>query len=434
MVSSNYISPESYKQWAGVVAKTFPDLDILYKTYLIDHNNRYAVSRYWTGWTLEELGEKEKGTFVVGGFIDDDSWITNYYCQRGIELSQIDINSIQEITPFVDDRDIFEEVSKAAGLFKTSEIWKETFDFPADQIDEHIESFIQNHQRIKELLIELKEDYVIDTTLEQELVSKFKFDVEESWRKTSILRNLMQKYGKYEHHPDAQAPDDLNAFGFNLFHPKEAFITQNRIHYQGMGQQLGRSLGMSDDKRLIELFIEYLPAVETKLYQLEETISHNLNRLRANGSNPILIYSRVHIAKLNQSKYYKPKWRIDLHELKDIDIFGGTFDGAPILNVRGLGEQNILLLDLNRIAKLVQYRVERGSEYPLSIIISPIDEKMANKFISEQNSLLVDKDSGNRIEKEKAIRDLLQKVHLRILEKFTLEEINSNEGLKIKLI
>lgn len=434
LVSSNFISPESYKQWAGVVAKNFPDLEILYKTYQIDDNSRYVVSRDWMSWKLQELEENEKGTFVVGGFIDDDSWITNYYCQRGIELSQIDINSIQEITPSVDDRDIFEEVSKAAELFKTSEIWKETFDFPAGQIDEHIESFIQNHQRIKELLIKLKEDYIIGATIEQGLVLKFKFDVEESWRKTSILRNLMQKYGKYDHHPDAQAPDDLNAFGFSLFHPKKAFISQNRIHYQGAGTQLGRSLGMSDDKRLIELFIEYLPTIETKLDQLEETICHNLNRLRANGSNPILFYSRVHIDRLNQSKYYKPKWKIDLHELKDIDIFSGTFDGAPILNVRGLGEQNILLLDLNRIAKLVQYRVKMGSEYPLSIIISPIDEKMADKLISEQPSLLVDKDSGNRIEREKAIRDLLQEVHLQILEKFTLEEINSNEGLKIQLI
>jgi hypothetical protein len=48
LVSSDKLLPESYKQWSNVIAQAFPDLAILYRTYLIDHNSRYSVSRDWT--------------------------------------------------------------------------------------------------------------------------------------------------------------------------------------------------------------------------------------------------------------------------------------------------------------------------------------------------------------------------------------------------
>jgi hypothetical protein len=433
LVSSNRLMPETYKQWEEVVAQTFADLAILYKTYLIDKNSRYIVSRDWISWKLQEQEENEKGTFIVGGLIDSDSWITNYYCRRGIELSQIDIDRMQKIIPSIDDRDIFDEVSKVAESFKNSENWKKTFDFPADQIDERIKPFIQIHQRISNHLREMIEDHLIGAPLDPGLILNFKLRVTESWDKTSIIRNLIKRYGKYEERPDVQAPDYLEAFGFNYLHPKAAFINQKRIHYLDMGAQFGRSLGTSDDTRLSELFIKYLPTNETNLDRLEDVIYRNLKSLRARGSNPILIHSRVHIHDIKKSKYYKPEWKIDFHELKDIDGFNGTFDGAAIIDVRGLGDHNLLLVDFSRCAKLVQYRVEKGSEYPLSITIVPIEEKAADKLINEQPNLLVDKDTGDKIEKEKAIRDLLQKVHLQIWEICRLEEINLNEGFRIQI-
>ncbi len=63
LVSSDRLLPESYKEWADVVAKAFPDLEILYKTYLIDHNSSYVISRDWTSWELQEAEEKGKGYF-----------------------------------------------------------------------------------------------------------------------------------------------------------------------------------------------------------------------------------------------------------------------------------------------------------------------------------------------------------------------------------
>ena len=200
-----------------------------------------------------------------------------------------------------------------------------------------------------------------------------------------------------------------------------------------MGAQLGRSLGMSDDTRLSKLLIRNLPIIETNFDRLEETIYYYLNNLRAKGSNPILIYSRVHIHGIKKSKYYIPEWKIDSHELKNIDRFSGTFDGAPIIDFRGLVDQDILLIDFSHFAKLVQYRVDKEGEYPLSITIAPIDEKAADKLIMDQPNLLIDKDSGDKIEKENAIRDLLQRVHLQIWESCRLEDLNLNYGVRIQL-
>lgn len=240
-------------------------------------------------------------------------------------------------------------------------------------------------------------------------------------------------YGKYEERPDDKVPDELEAFGFNRMHPKAAFINQDKIHYRDMGEQLGRFLGRSEDKCLCEWFIKYLPMTETNIDLLENTIYNNLNKLREKKSNPILIYNKRHIHLLNKSKYYKPKWKIDFHELKDIDRFNGTFDGIAIIDVRELSNQDILLIDFSHFAKLVQYRVEKESEYPLSITIEQIDENAADKLIIDQPSFLIDKDEDKKTEKETVIRDLRQRVHLQIWETFGLEDINLNEGVRIRI-
>jgi hypothetical protein len=433
LVSSNRLLPESYKEWADVVAIAFPDLEILYKTYLIDHNNRYIISRDWTSWELQEAEEKEKGTFVVGGLIKNDSWITKYYCQHGIELSQININSIPKIIPCINQRDILDEVSNVAETFRASEMWKKTFNFSADQLDDRINSFIQIHRNISEFLKEIEDEAVIEAPIDPGLISDFKSKVISSWDKTSNLRNLMKKFGKYEERPEAHIPDNFEAFGLDRLDPKAVFIKQNKTHFIDWGEGLGRALGTNEDARLIKLIMNSLPMVKTNLDRLDDTIYHNLNSLRANGSNPILLYNRVHIHGINKSKYYKPAWKVDIHELKDIEGFNGTFDGAAIINIGEHCTQNILLVDFCYFAKLVQYRFDKGSEYPLSITIEPMDEKKADKLLTNQPDLLIDKDSGEKIEREKAIRNLLQKVHLQIWQKFRLEDIDPIRGLRIEL-
>jgi len=432
LVNSNKLSPENYKNFAAVVAQAFPNLETLYKIYSINSSND-KVSRFWTSWRLQELDEEEKGKSFVGGHIEDDSWITRYYCQRGIELSPMSCNSMPKIMPIYSERDIFTEVSKDAETFRTSETWKKTFDFPVDQIGSRINAFVEIHRNISELKKEIEEDEIIHATIDSGLVSEFKLKVMETWEKTQILRSLMIKFGKYEERPDDPTPEDAEAFGFNILEPKAAFIKQNKIHFLGWGEEHGRRLGMSEDARLSEVIIKSLPLAKTNLDRLDDTIYHNLNNLRANGSNPIILYSRVNIRNLNKSKRYKPEWRIDDHEFKDIDGFNGTFDGAAIFSIRELGDQNILMLDFSYFAKLVQYRFEKGSDYPLSITIEPMDETKADKLLTNQPDLLIDKNSGNKIERETAVRNLFQKVHLQILEKSRLEDINPNCGIRIEL-
>ena len=345
----------------------------------------------------------------------------------------MDIDDTQKIIPSVNERDIFDEVTIVAETFRTSETLKKTFDFPADQIDARINTFVQIHRSISERLKEIEEDAVINESIDLELISEFKLRAIDSWNNSSTIKKLIKKIDKYEERPDVNIPDDLEAFGFNHLGPKAAFINQNKIHFNDLGEGLGRNLGMSEDIRLSELLIESLPTVKTNEVKLDDTIYQNLNNLRAGASNPILLCSRLNITKINKSRHYKPARNADTHELKDIDGFNGTFDGAAIINIMKLGDQNILLLDLNHFPKLVQYRFEKGSEYPLSITIEPMDEKTADKLLTDQPALLIDKGSGEKIEREKAIRDLLQKVHLQIWEKSRIEEMNSIRGVRIQL-
>jgi hypothetical protein len=116
-----------------------------------------------------------------------------------------------------------------------------------------------------------------------------------------------------------------------------------------------------------------------------------------------------------------------------INEFIGIFDQALVFNLRELGDQGILILDLNGLGKLVQYRFKKDSEYPLSITIVPVDKNAAEHLLLDNQDHYFDKESGEKLEKEKAIRNLMQKVHLQVWLRNKLEIMDATSGVRIKI-
>jgi hypothetical protein len=184
----------------------------------------------------------------------------------------------------------------------------------------------------------------------------------------------------------------------------------------------------------IESIIKVLPSVDADLNKLENTIYEKLRELRENGFNPIVICSQKNLRDtLLRSKNFTHSWNLTLERDIGINEFIGIFDHALVFNLRELEDQGILILDLNSFGKLVQYRFKKDSEYPLSITIIPVDKNAAEHLLLENQGHYFDEESGEKLEKEKAVRNLMQKVHLQVWLRNKLEIINATSGVRIKI-
>jgi hypothetical protein len=434
LLDSNKLSPENYRKWADVVAKAFPGVEILYKTYAIDSFSRNTISRTWGNWDMEESESSQKGELVISDFIESHSWITKYYCQRGIELSPLRAENQSKLLPTDNSKHILDSVTKIVEILKSSQTWKKTFNFPLDRLDERSNNFIELHQLMHEMQKNADEEVVISSSLDPEIIAQFRAKIVRSWKDSSVIRALIKRSNNYEERPDYPIPSDLDAFGLNLLEPKAAFIKQDKIHFLSWAEDHGVSLGKGEDVRLINSLIKVLPSFDTDLDQIENTIYKKLGELREKGFDPIIICNQSELrATLFKSKNFIHSWNLESEKEIGINEFIGILDQALVFNLRELEDQGILIIDLNRLGKLVQYRYEKKSDYPLSITITPIDENAAEHLLLDNPDNYIDEDTGGRLENKKAIRNLMQKVHLQVLMRNKLEIMDVTSGARIKI-
>ena len=438
LLDTNEISPEEYRTWANIVAKAFPDVEILYRTYTIDSFNHNKISKKirssWESWDLQEQEPLQRGALVVSGPVRNDSWIAKYYCQRGIELSSLRLGGSPEILPTNNSERILNSVSKIVETLKLSQMWRKTFNFPINTLDDRSNNFIELHQLMHEMQKNADEDEIINSSLDPEIMAQFKLKFVRSWEEASIIRTLVKRYNNYEACPNCHISSDSKVFGINYLVPKAAFIKQSRIYFSNYPEDLGAQLGKGEDIRLIELLISIIPCVDTSFDELEDTIHQKLGEFRKRGLDPILICNQIKFRNsLIKSKNFTYSRNLTNEKMIDIDGFIGILDQAPAFDLRELGDQNILILDLNCLGKLVQYRFKEVDEYPLSITIEAVDRNAAEQLLLNNQDHYLDEESGEKLEKENAIRNLMQKVHLQVWLRNKLEILDTTSGVAIRI-
>jgi len=438
LLDTNKISPEEYRTWANIVAKAFPDIEILYRTFTIDSFSYNKISRKirssWENWDLQEQEPSQRGALVVSGPIRIDSWIAKYYCQRGIELSSLRLGGSPEILPTNNSESILDSVSKIVETLKLSQMWRKTFNFPTNRLDDRSNNFIELHQLMNEMQKNADEDAIINSPLDPEIMAQFKSKFVRSWEEASVIRTLAKRYNNYEACPNCHISGDSKVFGINCLVPKAAFIKQNRIYFSNYPEDLGVELGKGEDVRLIELLISIIPCVDTSFDKLEDTIHQNLGEFRKRGQDPIIICNQIKFrSSLIKSKNFTYSWNLTNEKVIDIKGFIGILDQAPAFDLRELGDQDVLILDFNCLGKLVQYRFKEIDEYPLSITIEAVDRNAAEQLLLNNQDHYFDEESGEKLEKENAIRNLMQKVHLQVWLRNKLEILDATSGVIIRI-
>ncbi|MCK9405522.1 MAG: hypothetical protein M0Q47_03795 [Methanothrix sp.] len=279
------------------------------------------------------------------------------------------------------------------------------------------------------------EDAIINSPLDPEIIAQFKSKIAHSWEDASVIRTLAKRYNSYEECPDCDIPSDSNGFGVNLHVSKAAFIKQNRIYFANYAEDLGSQLAKGEDVRLINSLINCLPCLDTNINTLESTIYQKLEDFRERGLDPIILLNQYEFrSSLLKSRNFTYSWNLAIENKNRIDEFVGIIDQALVFNITDLKDLGILIVDLSSIGKLIQYRYDNESEYPLSIGITPIDKDAAEHLYANDSRKCVDPKTRNELEKDKVIRNLMQKVHLLVLLRNKLEIMDATSGIRIKII
>lgn len=328
LLDMNRISPEEYRTWADVAAKAFPDIEILYKTYVIDSFSWNKIKSTWDSWALQESATSQRGALVVSDFVRT-TWIAKYYCQRGIELSSIRADTTPKISPTDNSKFILDSVSKIVETLKSSQIWRKTFNFPIEKIDDRSNNFIELHQLMNDMQRNADEEAIINSPLDPEIMNQFRSKIVMSWDSSSVIRALAKRYNNYKDCRDCHIPDDSDVFGLNLLEPKAAFIKQNIIYFSNWAEDHGVSLGKDEDVRLIKSLIDVLPYIDVNLDNLENTIHQKLEEFRKRGLDPIIICNQNKFrASLLKSKNFIYSWNLPIEKDTGINEFIGLFDQA----------------------------------------------------------------------------------------------------------
>ncbi len=272
------------------------------------------------------------------------------------------------------------------------------------------------------------EDAIINSSLDPEIIAQFRSKIAHSWEDSSVIRTLAKRYHNYEACHDCYIPSDSNGFGMNILVSKAAFIKQDKIYFANYAEDLGVQLGKGEDVRLIKSLIDRLPCLDANINTLENTIYQKLEEFRERGLDPIILCNQNKFrSSLLKSKKFTYSWNLAIENEIGINEFVGIIDRALVFNIKELEDLGILILDLSSIGKLIQYRYDKESEYPLNISIMPIDKDAA------EDLLAIDQETGEKLEREEAIRNLMQKVHLKVLLRNKFEIMDATSGVRIKI-
>jgi hypothetical protein len=435
LMDSNKFSPEDYRKWADIVAEAFKDIETLYKTYVIDSFSQNKIIRIWSSWDLQESELMQRGALVISDFDKSRSWIAKYYCQRGIELSSSRVNISPEILPTNNSKYIVDYVSGIVNSLNSSSIWTKTFNFPIDKLENRSNNFIELHQLMYERQKNADEEAIINSPLDAEIITQFKSKLVSSWKESSVIRALIKRSNNYQERSDFSIPSDSNIIGQNLLEPKAAFIKQDKIIFSSWAEDHGVSLSASEDTQLIKTLIRVIPTIDIELSKLESIIYEKLGEFQEKGLDPIVLCNQSKLrGTLFRSKNFTYSWNMTNEKEIGINEFIGTLDRALVFNIREIEDMDILIVDFNSLSELIQYRYKEESEYPLSITITSIDKNAAERLLVDNQDHYIDQETGERLEKEKAVRNLMLRVHLQVFLRYKLDIMDASSGVRVRIL
>ncbi|MFZ5517689.1 MAG: hypothetical protein ACOY90_13665, partial [Candidatus Zhuqueibacterota bacterium] len=418
------------------------ELTNLYSTAISEDRN------YGFNWRNFELDEPPEGKTYTP--ISSDSWLPWYYCIKGISIGKFPDNfdKIQESKSFSEFR--YERIEhictqikenlyqwaeiiavKKANKISGNEIRSSETD--KTDIENRIDQFLSFNKKLLERHDLLKENKLIEKELSKIKIEDFKSNFKNSWENNCIGHYILSSYSNYEEIPYNGEKLKSEWFGFNQLDVKGAFV-DNDDSFSGWGQAYGQGIGNYENVRIFSELFKYASVHKDINNNLEnppilESILELIDLFKKkNEFSPNIIFiphEWSYHKKLANSHLFIPNWKMSPKPKFREQI--GLLENTPIF-LSYEYENTIGVFNLKNYCNMKQFISDKFFNKKFDMFIKSVTKEMAIEFIKTNVELKKDKD-GTLLSDEDATRNLLQKVHIKIIENFELNIINKEAGV-----
>ncbi|MBD3227581.1 MAG: hypothetical protein GF329_05270 [Candidatus Lokiarchaeota archaeon] len=410
-----------------------------------------AMSEDWKQifhWGNLELDKPPAGKVYTP--LSPDSWLPWYYCVKGISIGKFpeSLDKIQDSNSFSEFNyertenicnQIKENIDQWAEIIAVKKAKKisdnEITSSEIDKVDinNRVNQFLSFNKKLLKRHDLLKENKLIEKELSERKIENFKRNFKKSWENNCIGYYILSNYSNYEE--IAYNGEKLKSewFGFNQLDVKGAFVDSDDS-YSGWGQAYGHGVSNYENVRIFSELFKHASAHKdiNNNFENPPIIESVLDLIdlfeKKNDFSPNIIFiphEWSYRKELSNSKSFTPNWQMSPKPQFRDQI--GILNNIPIF-ISYECENMVGVFNLKNYCIMKQFINDKFFDKRFDLFIKSVTKEMAIDFIKTNVEFKKDKD-GNLLSDEDAIRNLLQKVHIKIIENFDLNILNKEAGV-----
>lgn len=433
--NSGFLTIEDFKKWN----EKFAISSSIQDTWVLYLKARSRSEERGFDWEFWELSEHPEGQIAT---IDFDRYLRLLCCIRFLKLLKGMTKADRQAVKLKPSPQILELAENNDSPFlKTLKEIEDGADKWIPVLErnglEQVPTFLGILRKTVEAQEEVDTVSLITASLDEGLVERFKKDFIDEWKKDAHVRRMIESLGGYKYVPKQQ--DNKIFFGINILDRKDVYVSESRIYKEDWGKQHGRATANGENNHILEKIINF----STNVNDDGIPTGHLLNglddasiRLLKSKYEPIVL-----VLNSWQSLYAiqaSPSFEEKRGQLENTEL-AGYFKRMPVYNMHYSGEPVVIIIDLKRFGIWEQYRPKHqfpdeediSKEFAFHIKIVTLD--IANDLIEKQKGFLVDKEGMER-NREEVLRELQQRVQLRIIEQFEYKLLDKRASRKIVVI
>lgn len=327
-----------------------------------------------------------------------------------------------------------EELKEQKNALKVLKI---SSDYIDDVFDAHLLPFLKSLEVAAKTRLKTLEK---SQEISKDKIQAFKEDLLVGFAEMPAIREIFAFYKLYKEKDEEQS-NNITPFGINEFSKRGAFFEEWPVYYYNHGRELGRSILIGENLKLVSTLINYCE--EVKVEHLVE-ILHKFKDL----SKVAILLVNVSMQNLidgqrliDDSDQFKSKWKAGVPQL-NIKLFDGWLTVkdqlVPVFQIycKGIGDK-IITLDISKVGYLSQYLFledspnEQGQRRSLlSVTVEDFSRKQEfmQSFLENSSTQLAN--LGSEDDKKEY---LSERVLIKAVEKFRFSKSSDFQGYVIKV-
>lgn len=451
-ISNKKISKETFLLFYQIIENSCEDviqLTNLYSDAINKSNKRLFL---WENLELQAPPEDETYTPL-----SSDLWLPWYYCVKGISYGKYpkNIEAIKQSDTFKEFRfkiiyDICENIRKDYYMWKDiininlpvsdqkkNSIQKQTI--KQEQFNKQIDEFLEFNQLLLMRFDKTNEEKKIAKKLSQNKIQEFTKQFIKIWHQGATPRLLVKKYSTYKEIQTKDEHFNEGWFGYNVVDEKGAYIEGDE-HYFGWANSYANGFIKIENNMILRNILRCCSKLDLNndfvidISKVDEILDTMINLLVSSEYKPNMIIIPNHwwhSKEIMQNENFLLRWKIE-NPLFDFREYVGQYKKLPVFCFYEEIENIIGVFDLKKFCELIQYTDSKFLEKVFHFSIKPYNEKSALDLINRKPEFKKNKE-GNELSDEDAVRVLLQKVNIVILEKFEFNILDPKAGRLIEL-